>query len=195
MTQYVPDLARGVRLSVRDVRGFDLVLERRWDRIVGTVTAPHRAATVEVDIARIRAWDTLRSLFHGEAVDLTMLGVATAEVPPETNMLELTYSTTHHGYASLPVLCPIDECVARLSAHITRTVGNAAVFTARAGVAVSIKCEAGQRLWLDVLDPARPASHGRHVTLEEAAHVLWLLAQQDRSGIEQLHNPHPRDRS
>ncbi|MET7396539.1 hypothetical protein ABZS66_23965 [Dactylosporangium sp. NPDC005572] len=188
MTQYVPDLARGVRLSVRDVRGFELVLERRWDRIVGTVTAPHRAATVDVDIARIRAWDTLRSLFHGEAVDLTMLGMATAEEPPETNMLELTYSTADRGYASLPRLCPLDECIARLSAHITRTAGNAAVFTSRAGVAVSIRCEEGQRLWLEVLDPARPPSHGRHVTLEEAAHLLRLLAQQERGGIEQLHN-------
>ncbi|MEV4135659.1 hypothetical protein AB0J72_26220 [Dactylosporangium sp. NPDC049742] len=117
MTHYVPDLPRGVRLSVCDVRGFELLLERRWDRIVGTITAPHRAATADVDIARIKAWDTWRPLFLGETVDLTTLGAATAETAPETDMLELTYSSADRGYASLPMLRPLDDCVARLSAH------------------------------------------------------------------------------
>jgi hypothetical protein len=189
----VPNLARGVRMLVRDVRGYELILRRQWDRLVGTATAPHDTTAVEVDLARLAAWDALAPLFQGEDVDLTALSTATSGEPTEADMLELTYSTQDRGYASLPVLRPLDECVARLSTQIVRSVGNVAVFESRSGVIVQVRVEDGQRLWLETPDPTLGRSRGRHVTLDEAARMLEILAGADRSAVDELGDLRTRD--
>jgi hypothetical protein len=53
------------------------------------------------------------------------------------------YSTVDRRYLALSALPALDDCLARVPAHITRDVGNVAVFTARCGADDGLTCSAG----------------------------------------------------
>lgn len=183
LTQIAPEGPSGVRVEIRDMRGYELVVQRRWDRVVGTLTAPDSEFTREVDVPRRLAWRAFAPVFRGEDVTelATVIGGAA-----ETNMLEMRYQTEDRGWAELPALHSVEECEARLDRHIARTPGNWAVFTSRSDAVIQVSCEAGGRLWLETPDAAAGRSRGRFVTGDEAARMLRILASEDRSAVEEL---------
>lgn len=184
MERYLPDLARGVRVLVRDVRGYELVLHREWDQLVGRLAAPDESATVEVAVPRHLAWEVFSPVFHGDDLDLVAVTAVAATLEPD--LLEMTYSSRDRGHADLPVPQALDDCLARVRNHVARDVGNFATFTARSGAVVQLRTEADGRLWLETPDPARREARGRHVTLAEAERVITVLARENRSAVEEL---------
>ncbi|MEU4420441.1 hypothetical protein AB0F81_07415 [Actinoplanes sp. NPDC024001] len=183
LTQIAPEGPSGVRVEIRDVRGYELVVQRRWDRIVGTLTPPGGGTVQEVDVPRRLAWRAFAPIFRGE--DVTGLETV-IEGAAETDVLEMRYQTEDRGWAELPALHTLEDCEARLSRHIARTPGNWAVFTSRSDAVVQVSCEDGGRLWLETPDAAAGRSRGRFVTGDEAARMLRILASEDRSAVEEL---------
>ncbi|MFI6521177.1 hypothetical protein ACIBF1_36880 [Spirillospora sp. NPDC050679] len=55
-----------------------------------------------------------------------------------------------------------------------------------AGTVVQAIWEPGPVLWMEVLDPAAECSHGRHVTVAQAAGVLEALAAEGRVALADL---------
>ncbi|SIS03064.1 hypothetical protein [Micromonospora avicenniae] len=171
-----------VRFEIRSTGGHNLVLQRQWDRAVGTLTFPDGAST-PVDQPRHDLWASLSPIFLGE--DASTLVTVTAGMP-EADVLEMRYQTHDRGWASLPVMEGLDSCVARLDGQILRTPGNWAVFTSRSDAAIQAKCTDDGHLWLETPDPAAKRSQGRLVTVEEAATLLHILAREDRSAMADL---------
>ncbi|BCY10093.1 hypothetical protein [Actinoplanes sp. L3-i22] len=182
LTTVAPSGPAGVRVEIRSMGGHVLVLERRWDRGVGTLTFPD-GATVPVDLPRHDLWARLGPVFLGE--DLTGLVTATPGTP-ETGVLEMRYQTEDVGWASLPMLETLDGCVARLDRQILRAPGNWAVFTSRSDAVVQVECTDSGKLWVETPDPDTKRSWGLLATVEEAAGLLRILAREDRSAVTDL---------
>ncbi|MEV5572091.1 hypothetical protein AB0L06_18770 [Spirillospora sp. NPDC052269] len=182
--QYLPVLPDGVQVSLKDTRGHDLRLEREWDRLRGTLDVPGQAELVDVDIPRVAAWDVFGPLFGGAAFDPAALETA----PPPEHMLmvrENDRERRRHDDEDRPA--SLDECLRRLDA-LTPTDGNHLVFTGRHGDVVQMMWEGpGEpRLWLETPEPAHHHSRGRHVTRDEAASMIRILARDDRVAVDDL---------
>lgn len=182
LTHVAPDGPAEVRVEVRGMDGHTLVLQRRWDRGVGTLTAPDGIVT-PVDLPRRELWARLGPVFLG--ADLSGLVTVTAGTP-ETDVLELRYQTEDRGSAELPRMETLEHCVARLDHHILRTPGNWAVFTSRSDAVIQVECTEEGGLWLETPDPDTKRSLGRVVTVKEAAALLETLAREDRSAVADL---------
>ncbi|MFI1995259.1 hypothetical protein [Actinoplanes sp. NPDC020271] len=181
LTAVAPDGPAGVRVEVRSMAGHTLVLERRWDRGTGTLTFPD-GATVPVDLPRRELWARLGPLFRGEPGEPVTVVAGT----PEPDVLELRYQTEDRGWASLPRMESVGDCVARLDRQIRRTPGSWAVFTSRSDAVIQVECTDDGDLWLETPDPATKQSRGRVVTVAEAAGLLEILAREDRSAVDEL---------
>ncbi|MEV6350455.1 hypothetical protein [Actinoplanes sp. NPDC051851] len=181
LTRVAPEGPAGVRVEIHAVGGEVLVLRREWDRGVGTLTLPDGTPT-PVDLPRHELWARLGPVFLGDPAALVTEHSGT----PETDVLDLRYQTEEHGWASLPMMETLDHCVARLDRHILRTPGNWAVFTSRSDAVIQVECTAEGLLWLETPYPEEKRSHGRVVTVEEAAALLTTLAREDRSAVDDL---------
>ncbi|BCJ47971.1 hypothetical protein GCM10010168_23300 [Actinoplanes ianthinogenes] len=182
LTRVAPDGPAEVRVEIRSMAGHDLVLQRRWDRAVGTLTFPD-GTPVPIDLPRHELWARLGAVFLGE--DTTGL-VTVAAGTPEADVLEIRYQTEDRGWASLPRMESLDSCVARLDAHILRSPGNWAVFTSASDAVIQVECTEEGGLWLETPDPDTKQSLGRLVTVAEAATLLGVLAREDRSAVADL---------
>jgi hypothetical protein len=191
MEAYLLELPRGVRALVRDARGYEMVLHREWDRLVGTLAAPDGSPNINVVVPRHLAWEVFSPLFHGGNPDPAAF--APVASTREANLLEMTYSSRDCGHADLPVPQVLDDCLARVRNQITRDAGNFATFTARSGAVVQVLMEADGRLWLETPSPATHQVRGRHVTIDEAERMITVLARQDRSAVEELGNLETRN--
>lgn len=182
LTQVVPDCPAGVRFEIRSMLGHELLLQRRWDRGIGTINDTDGAAA-PIDLPRHELWAALEPIFRTDAPStISMVRPGT----PEQDVLELRYWTEDRGSAGLPLMKALGDCLARLDKQILRTPGNWAVFTSRSDVVIQVKCTDDRRLWLETPDPSTSRSRGRVVTTEEAANLLEILARQDRSGVDEL---------
>jgi hypothetical protein len=182
LTRVAPAGPADVRVEIRSMAGHVLVLRRRWDRGVGTLTFPD-GASAPVDLPRHDLWARLGPIFLGaDPRDLVTVFPGT----PETDVLEMRYQTEDRGWASLPVLEPVGSCVARLDRQILRTPGNWAVFTSRSDAVIQVECTDDGRLWLETPDPATQQSRGLLVTVAEATALLEILAREDRSAVADL---------
>lgn len=181
LSTVAPDGPAGVRVEIRSTAGHTLILERRWDRGTGTLTFPD-GRDAAIDLPRHELWTRLGPLFLGERAD----PVTVAEGTPETDVLEMRYQTEDRGWASLPRMEALGDCVARLDRQISRTPGNWAVFTSRSDAVIQVECTDTGELWLETPDPATKQSRGRVVTLLEAASLLEILAREDRSAVDDL---------
>ncbi len=182
LSAVAPDGPAGVRVEIRTMAGHVLVLQRRWDRATGTLTFPEGTST-PIDLPRGELWTRLGPLFLG--ADPGEL-VTVAAGAPETDVLEMRYETQDRGWASLPRMEGLGDCVARLDRQILRTPGNWAVFTSRSDAVIQVECTDAGELWLETPDPATKQSRGRVVTLPEAAGLLEILAREDRSAVADL---------
>ncbi|WP_436531279.1 hypothetical protein [Actinoplanes sp. HUAS TT8] len=179
LTLVAPSGPADVRVEIRSMGGHALVLQRRWDRGVGTLTHPD-GTSVPVDLPRRALWERLGPVFLGD--DLT--GLVTVDAgTPETDVLEMRYQTEDRGWASLPMLEALDGCVARLDRQILRAAGNWAVFTSRSDAVIQVECTESGRLWLETPEPETKRSWGLLVTVPEAAELLTILAREDRSAV------------
>ncbi|MET8154573.1 hypothetical protein ACIBSW_07940 [Actinoplanes sp. NPDC049668] len=182
LARVAPEGPAEVRVEIRATDGHALILQRRWDRAVGTLTSPD-GTTNPIDLPRHDLWAGLAPIFLGESQDnLVTISPGT----PEADVLEMRYQTLDRGSASLPVLETLDRCTARLDRQILRTPGNWAVFTSRSDAVIQVDCTEEGRLWLETPDPATKRSRGLHVTVQEAAALLEILAREDRSAVPDL---------
>ncbi|GID92441.1 hypothetical protein ACFQFC_40400 [Amorphoplanes digitatis] len=182
LARVAPEGPAEVRVEIRAMDGHALVLQRRWDRGVGTLTYPD-GTTAPVDLPRHDLWARLAPIFLGESLDDL---VTVSPGTPETDVLELRYQTLDRGSASLPVLETLDRCTARLDRQILRTPGNWAVFTSRSDAVIQVECTEEGRLWLETPDPSTKRSHGLHVTVQQATTLLEILSREDRSAVTDL---------
>ncbi|GAA4923424.1 hypothetical protein [Actinoplanes utahensis] len=149
----------------------------------GTVE-PDAPARYPIDLPRVSAWPALRTIFAGDEVVPELL---TVPREPEQDLLEFTYQTVDHGWASIPLPDTLENCVARIRNQIIRTPENWAVFRSRSQAIVQVRCEDHEPpLWLETPYPEADHSLGRHVTLTEAEHLLTILAREDRSAVPEL---------
>jgi hypothetical protein len=188
----LPRLPDGVRLSVMDVRGYDLRLHREWDRLRGTLQTTGEA--IEVDIPRLSAWSVFGPLFGGAGMDPTALPAAAAQ--PSEDMLEIWVNDAErrrHDDQSTPA--SMEECLTWLRA-LGRTDGNFLVLCGRSGGVVQMMWQDGPgskrprhdepRLWLETPEPGLGRSRGRYVTPAEAEEMITILARADRVAVDDL---------
>lgn len=183
----LPGLPDGVRLSVTDVRGYDLRLHREWDRLRGTLHIP--GETIEVDIPRLSAWSVLGPPFSGADVDPAALRAAATRPPEE--MLEIQVNDAERGrHDDQGTPASLEECLTWLRA-LAHTDGNFLVLSGRSGGVVQMMWQdtpasEEPRLWLETPEPSISRSRGRYVTLDEAEETITILARADRVAVDDL---------
>jgi hypothetical protein len=184
LKHYLPTLLDGVRLSVMDVRGYELRLHRDWDRLRGTLHIPGRSQTVEVDISRLAAPAVFGPLFGGADFEPAVLGT---QQPREHMLMMRVNDAERRRTDDDDQPASLDECLQWLAA-LAPTDGNYLVFIGRSAGVVQLRWEGpGEpRLWLETPEPSNGCSRGRYVTRDQAATMIQSLARDDRVAVDDL---------
>ncbi|MBO2449159.1 hypothetical protein J4573_18795 [Actinomadura barringtoniae] len=183
----LPGMPNGVRVSVKDMRGHDLHLNREFDRLRGTLTLQVQgkpAEPLKVDIPRHSAWAVFGPLFRGEDFDPDALN---AQWPPEHMLMMRVGDKERRRYDSDERPASLEECLRWLDA-LAPTDGNYLVFVGRSEGVVQMRWEGPDKpkLWLETPEPAHRHSRGRYVTTDEAATMIRTLARENRVAVDDL---------
>ena len=133
--------------------------------------------------------DELVALCRGAGFDAAALRAA-GDAPPEPMLTIQVNDAERRRHDREEHPAALEECLAWLRA-LAPTEGNFLVFAGRSGGVVQMRWQAppGQeepRLWLETPEPDLGRSRGRHVTRDEAAEMITILARTGRVAVDDL---------
>lgn len=161
------------------------LLELPWLPADATVRVADDGRSMELHRRRSRLIsDDGRSV--GRFDGLTLLrGGDDPQPPDEPGLLEVTYESMMHGpkaFPAVPMVLP--EVLDVLRRLPTRTNSWLCAVSAAEAV-VQLRWESGG-LWVETPHPEDATSTGKYATLDEAVHLLTVLATENRSAIADL---------